>query len=129
MTISQEVLFQWTITLRGVAGEINRREGPSRWLSDAEFQARHEKGLYFGCEEKFYAGHRCRVKDQKELRVLIVQADGEELEVEEEDDYTEEPEVKAIELDIERKEPVIELSLNLVVGLTNLGKIKIKGVI
>ncbi|KAA0031985.1 ty3-gypsy retrotransposon protein [Cucumis melo var. makuwa] len=94
MTISQEVLFQWTITLRGVAGEINRREGPSRWLSDAEFQARHEKGLYFGCEEKFYAGHRCRVKDQKELRVLIVQADGEELEVEEEDDYTEEPELK-----------------------------------
>ena len=51
------------------------------------------------------------MKDQKELRVLVVQANGEELEVVEEDDRTEELEVKAIELDIEQKEPVIELPL------------------
>ena len=78
---------------------------------DVEFQARREKGLCFCCEEKFCGGHRCKVKDQKELRVLVVQANGEELEVVEEDDRTEELEVKAIELDIEQKEPVIELSL------------------
>ena len=78
---------------------------------DAEFQARREKGLCFCCEEKFCAGHRCKVKDQKELRVLVVQANGEELEVVEEDDRIDELEVKAIELDIEQKEPVIELSL------------------
>ena len=39
------------ITLRGVAGEPNRREGPLKRLSDAEFQARREKGLCFRCEE------------------------------------------------------------------------------
>ena len=55
------------ITLRGVVKETNRQEGPSRRLSDAEFQARCEKELCFRCEEKFYAGHRCKVKDQKEL--------------------------------------------------------------
>ncbi|TYK13668.1 transposon Tf2-1 polyprotein isoform X1 [Cucumis melo var. makuwa] len=86
-----------TITLREVAAETNCREGPSRQLSDVEFQVRCEKGLCFRCEEKFYACHRCEVKDQKELRllelrVLIVQANGEELEVVEEDVYSEEPE-------------------------------------
>ncbi|KAA0045922.1 transposon Tf2-1 polyprotein isoform X1 [Cucumis melo var. makuwa] len=86
-----------TITLREVAAETNCREGPSRQLSDVEFQVRCEKGLCFRCEEKFHACHRCEVKDQKELRllelrVLIVQANGEELEVVEEDVYSEEPE-------------------------------------
>ena len=41
------------------------------------------------------------MKDQKELRVLVVQANEEELEVVEEDDRIEELEVKAIELGIE----------------------------
>ncbi|KAA0047957.1 ty3-gypsy retroelement transposase [Cucumis melo var. makuwa] len=47
-----------TITLRGVATADNRREGPSKRLSNAEFQARREKGLCFKCDEKYYARHR-----------------------------------------------------------------------
>lgn len=41
-----------TITLRGVTAAENRREGPTKRLSDAEFQSRREKGLCFLCVEK-----------------------------------------------------------------------------
>lgn len=68
------------------------------------------------------------MKEQKELRVLVVQANGEELEVVEEEDYIDENEVKAIEIE-KHDEPLIELSLNSVVRLTNLSTMKIKGVI
>ena len=57
-----------TITLRGVAnGET--KEGPMRRLSDAEFQARKEKGLCFRCDEKYSHDHKCKMKDQKELQM------------------------------------------------------------
>lgn len=59
-----------TITLSGVMAGNNRQEGSSKRLSDEEFQARRKKELCFRCEEKYYAGHRCKVKKQKELRVL-----------------------------------------------------------
>lgn len=37
-----------TITLRGVLVVGNRWEGPTRRLTDAEFQAKRDKGLVFG---------------------------------------------------------------------------------
>ena len=40
-----------TMTLRTMAGEV-KKEGPTKRLPDAEFQARKEKGLYFRCNEK-----------------------------------------------------------------------------
>ncbi|TYK18318.1 ty3-gypsy retroelement transposase [Cucumis melo var. makuwa] len=74
-----------TITLRGVTTTDNRREGPSKRLSNAEFQARREKRLCFKCDEKYYARHRCKAKEQKELKMLVVREDGEEFEIIEEE--------------------------------------------
>ena len=113
-----------------MAAETNRWEGPSN--QDGFLMLSFKPDVRKDCfrwEEKFYACHRCKVKYHKELRVLVVQATGEELKVVEEDDHTDEHEVKAIELDIKKKEPVIESSLNSVVGLTNPGTIKLKGAI
>ena len=74
-----------TVTLRGVTTVDNQRKGPSKRLTDAEFQAKREKRLCFKCEEKYHVGHRCKAKEQKELRILVVQENGEEFEIIEED--------------------------------------------
>ena len=37
-------------------------------LTDAEFQARKDKGLCFHCDERFASGHKCR----KQLNILLV---------------------------------------------------------
>ncbi|KAL0544147.1 hypothetical protein IC582_019259 [Cucumis melo] len=114
-----------TITLREVATGDNRREGPTKRLSDAEFQARREKGLCFRCGEKYFAGHRCKSKEHKELRMLVVKEGGEELEIVEEF-FDAETEMKQVEVqNVENLN--IELSLNSVVGLTNPGTMKVKG--
>ena len=73
-------------------------------------------------------GHKCKVKDHKELRVLVVGANGEELEVVEEEDSKVETEIQETEV-VKPEEPVIELSINSVVGLTNPGTMKIEGMI
>ena len=66
------------------------------------------------------------MKEQKELRVLVVQENGEEVEIIEEDYHDKEAEMTAIEVGKGDK-PNIELSINSVVGLTNPGTIKVKG--
>ncbi|KAL0560786.1 hypothetical protein IC582_001199 [Cucumis melo] len=115
-----------TITLREVATGDNRREGPTKRLSDAEFQARREKGLCFRCGEKYFAGHRCKTKEHKELRMLVVKEEGEELEIVEEEFFDAETGMKQVE--VQNAENLnIELSLNSVVGLTNPGTMKVKG--
>ncbi|TYK13876.1 Ty3/gypsy retrotransposon protein [Cucumis melo var. makuwa] len=115
-----------TITLREVATGDNRREGPTKRLSDAEFQARREKGLCFRCGEKYFAGHRCKLKEHKELRMLVVKEGGEELEIVEEEFFDAEAEMKQV--DVQSVENLnIELSLNSVVGLNNPGTMKVKG--
>lgn len=45
---------------------------PSRRLSEAEYQAKRAKGLCFRCDEKFTIGHRCKNRETRELRVLLV---------------------------------------------------------
>ncbi|KAA0057268.1 Ty3/gypsy retrotransposon protein [Cucumis melo var. makuwa] len=115
-----------TITLREVATGENRRERPTKRLTNAEFQARREKGLCFRCGEKYHAGHRCKTKDSKELRMLLVKESGEELEIIEEEYFDAETEMKPLELQgVENLN--IELSINSVVGLTNPGTMKVKG--
>ncbi|TYK28909.1 ty3-gypsy retrotransposon protein [Cucumis melo var. makuwa] len=87
-----------TVTLRGVTTVDNQRKGPSKRLTDAEFQAKREKRLCFKCEEKYHVGHRCKAKEQKELRILVEVVENLN----------------------------IELSINSVVGLTNSGTMKVK---
>ncbi|KAA0045216.1 Ty3/gypsy retrotransposon protein [Cucumis melo var. makuwa] len=115
-----------TITLREVGTGDNRREGPTKRLSDAEFQARREKGLCFRCGKKYFAGHWCKSKEHKELRMLVVKEGGEELEIVEEEFFDAETEMKQVEVqNVENLN--IELSINSVVGLNNPGTMKVKG--
>ncbi|TYK25904.1 Ty3/gypsy retrotransposon protein [Cucumis melo var. makuwa] len=87
-----------TITLREVAEGDNRCDGPTKQLTNAEFQARREKGLCFCYGEKYSVGHRCKTKENKELRMLLIKEGGEELEIMEEEFFDAEAEVKLVEV-------------------------------
>lgn len=86
-----------TITLRGVTTGENRKEGPSKRLFNSEFQARREKGLCFRCNEKYSSDHKCKAKEQRELRMPVVKADNKELEIMEEDE-SEKKELNTVEI-------------------------------
>lgn len=81
--------------------------------------------MCFRCDERYSTKHRCKVRDQRELKILVVHANDEEMEVFEDEDKI----MELMELQQVKVELVVELSLNSVVGLTNLGVIKLKGMI
>ena len=114
-----------TITLRGVAGGEAKKEGPSKRLSDMEFRARKEKALYFRCNEKYSHDHKCKMREQRELRMYVVTEGKEEFEIVE-DMESEEKELKMVRID-EEDQAIIELSINFVVGLSNPGTMKVRG--
>ncbi|TYK21244.1 DNA-directed RNA polymerase III subunit 1 [Cucumis melo var. makuwa] len=74
--------------------EVLRGESDLKCARDGKTQVSTSLKTYFPVvsNDNKLGGRRCKMKDQKELRVLIVRAIGEELEVVEEDDYTEESE-------------------------------------
>ena len=108
---STSISSQVTATGSGVRRENNFR----RW-TDSELQARREKGLCYQCDEPFSKGHRCK---NKELRLYLVADDLEDTEMEDVENENGPIEVS----------PVVELSLNSVVGLTALGTFKVKGTV
>lgn len=85
-------------------------------MFDAEWQARREKELCFRCDERKTLSHQCK---NRELKVLLVQ-----------EEVTEEIEgqMSADRLPLERADQV-EFSLNSMVGLTNLGTMKLRGAV
>ncbi|KAA0039090.1 ty3-gypsy retrotransposon protein [Cucumis melo var. makuwa] len=114
-----------TITLSSSGPNENRREGSYKRLLDAEFQARKEKGLCFRCNEKYSADHKCKMKEQRELRMFVVTEGKEEYEIVEEE-KEEKKELGRIEMN-EDITTVFELSINSVVGLNDLGTMKVRG--
>ncbi|TYK26709.1 ty3-gypsy retrotransposon protein [Cucumis melo var. makuwa] len=114
-----------TITLRSSNSNKNRREGTSKRLPDAEFQAWKEKGLCFRWKEKYLADHKCKMKEQRELRMFVVVNDTEEYEIIEEEEI-ERKEINRLEVK-EDNTTYVELSINSVVGLNDLGTIKVRG--
>lgn len=40
-------------------------------MTDAEFQVKREKGLCFRCDEKFSFNHKCKNRENRELRVML----------------------------------------------------------
>ncbi|KAL0533794.1 hypothetical protein IC582_028065 [Cucumis melo] len=113
-----------TITLRSFGPNENRREGTYKRLPDAEFQARKEKGLCFRCNEKYSANHKCRLKEQRELRMFVVTEGREEYEIVEEEKVVKE--LGRIEVN-EDITTVVELSINSMVGLNDPGTMKVRG--
>ncbi|TYK21518.1 Ty3/gypsy retrotransposon protein [Cucumis melo var. makuwa] len=104
-------------------GEI-RKEGASKRLPDAEFQLRKEKGLCFKCNEKYSVDHKCKMREQRELRMFVVKNNN-ELEI------VEETEAESAELRVAEVQPhttaCVELSINSVVGLNDPGTMKVRG--
>ncbi|KAA0034006.1 ty3-gypsy retrotransposon protein [Cucumis melo var. makuwa] len=95
-------------------GGRSRREQPYRRWTDLELLARKEKGICYRCDEPFSKGHHCK---NRELRLCVVA-----------DDLVD-AEMNEMETDVGMVEcsPIVELSLNSVVGLTAPGTFKIKG--
>lgn len=87
---------------------------PWRHWTNSELQARRDKGLCYRCDEPFNKGHCCK---NKELRLYVVA------------DELKDTEMEDVEMEDRMLEvsPIVELSLNLVVGLTTLGTFKLKG--
>ena len=67
------------------------------------------------------------MKEQRELRMIVVKKEGEEYEIIEEGGM-DQKELNALEV-VEESQVVVELSINSVVGLSNPGTMKVKGVI
>ena len=47
----------------GECPSIQKREFPSKLLSESEWQVRKAKGLCFKCDEKFTVGHQCKNRE------------------------------------------------------------------
>lgn len=90
-------------------------------LSEAELQAKREKGLCFRCDEKYTIGHRCK---NRELDVMLIHEEEGTAAVEEVGDI-----LQVVEEDkvLEKEGEAVELSINSVVGLTSPHTMKVKG--
>ena len=106
-----------------IKGNYQRNEPHVKRLSDTEFRARLDKGLCFRCNEKYSPGHRCKVKEKRELVLFIL---NEEESVEEgnpSEESTEEiVELKQLDILEER-----EIELKTITGLTSKGTMKLRG--
>ncbi|TYK18018.1 Retrotransposable element Tf2 [Cucumis melo var. makuwa] len=114
-----------TITLQSTANGEAKKEGPNKRLSDAEFKAKREKGLYFKCDEKYYFGHKCKEPEVRELRMFVVHENNVEEEIIEEE-CAQPKELNMFELEGEVN-VVVELSINSAVSLTYPGTMKVRG--
>ena len=106
-----------------IKGSYQKSEPPIKRLSDAEFRSRLDKGLCFKCNEKYTPGHRCRVKEKRELMLFIM---NEEESKEEEGKMEEEPgeTVELNHLDFAEGE---EIELKTIHGMASKGTMKLKG--
>lgn len=86
-------------------------------LTAVEIAKRKADGLCFWCPERFHSKHLC---PNKELRLLVVLEDGNEIE------WTEEDHVKT-ETTAQAVTEMAELSLNSLVGISSPHTIKLKG--
>ncbi|KAL0540077.1 hypothetical protein IC582_024306 [Cucumis melo] len=113
---------QITIPLKG---SYQKGEPPVKRLSDAEFRSRLDKGLCFRCNEKYSHGHRCKIKEKRELMLFILNEEESTGEGEGSDTQKAEPlEIKQLEaLD----EAVIEYRA--ITSLTTKGTMKLRGVV
>ena len=92
-----------------------RRE---RRLTESKIQDRRRRGLCFHCDEKFSFGHCCK----KEFNILLVH--DEEIGMED-DHWVVEDTEDAVAPMVEK----VQISLNSLVGLTNPGTMKLRGLL
>lgn len=91
-------------------------------MTDVEFQNKREKGLCFHCDEKYTPKHRCKKKEMRELRVLLVN-DTEEIEILQATPTEEEEE----DTSVTEMGDLVELHLKSVIGFSTPRTMKVKG--
>lgn len=100
-----------------------KREPPTKRLLDSELRTRLDKGLCFRCNDKWSRGHRCKVRENRELMLCIM---NDEVETDEEGEIESEEneimELKSMELGDDT-----EISLRSLHGFSEKGTIKLKG--
>lgn len=85
-----------------------RKVQPMRRINNEEFQAKRVRGLCFRCDEKYHIGHRCKNKETRELRVLLVD-DIEKIEITQEEFEEEAPGVQNLKVDTVEKQEIGDL--------------------
>ena len=55
-----------------IKGNYVKREPPVKRLSDMEFRTRLDKGLCFRCNVQYSHGHWCKVRENRELMLFIM---------------------------------------------------------
>lgn len=106
-------------------GNYSKGEPPVKRLSDAEFQARLDKGLYFRCNEKYSHGHRCKVKEKRKLMLFTMN----EEEGEGEGNVLMEREEEVMELKNLKVPIETEIQMRTIMGFSSKGTMKLKGVV
>ena len=106
-----------------IKGNYQKSEPPIKCLLDVEFRSRLDKGLCFKCNDKYSLGHRCRVKEKRELMLFIMN----EEESNEEECVTEENTEAVLELNHLNLTEGNEIELKTINGLTSMGTMKLKG--
>lgn len=83
--------------------------------------------MCFRYDEKYHFGHKCKTKEQGELRIFVARENNEEVEIIEEYDFEKKKEMNSLKIEEEVK-PTVELFINSIVGLySNLGTMKVRG--
>ncbi|TYK30161.1 retrotransposon protein [Cucumis melo var. makuwa] len=112
--------FQMKQVTIPIKGSYQKNEPPIKRLSDAEFCARLDKGLYFRCNEKYSHGHRCKVKEKRELMLFILN---------EEEDPPEENREELVRLKQLELAEGAKIELKIIMSLSSKGTMKFKGVL
>lgn len=97
-------------------------EAPYRRLTDAKAKEKRDKGLCFRCDGRYFRGHKCKTKEKRELKLLIVheeEGEGSEVEVPTEDA----PEIKVMEV-----ADNVEIALRSILGFLAKRDYEIKGI-
>lgn len=94
-----------------------------RRMFDAEFKEKRDKGLCFRCDERYFQGHRCKIKEKRELNLIIA---GEEGDCEEMNCEEEVPEVETKALEVADN---VELALRSIYGFLAPRMMKLKGIV
>lgn len=99
------------------ASNLNRKDPAFKRLSEMVYNACKAKGLCFRCNERYTIGHRCK---NHKLRVLLAHDDDpRNMEID--------SEISVEQASVKKVREVVELSLNMVVGFSTPGTMKLHG--
>ena len=97
-------------------------------LMDSEFRVRLDKGVYFRCNEKYSHGHRCKIKENRELMLIILneEEDLEEAATNGNKETKMKTGIEIIELKTLEVMGEMKIALQTILGFTSKGTMKLK---